>query len=98
MAYSYSINDQGAIHFVTFTVHQWVDVFTRQQYADLLLDSIIHCQEQKGLEVFAWVIMSNHCHLIVRAKNNNLSDIIRDVKKFTAKSIVKDIEKESKRK
>ena len=91
MANSYSIKDQGSIHFVTFTVHQWVDVFTRQQYADTLLDSIEYCQKQKGLEVFAWVIMSNHCHLIVRAKNNNLSDVIRDMKKFTAKAIVKNI-------
>jgi putative transposase len=93
MAYSYSIKDQTAVHFVTFTVHQWVDVFTRQQYADILLNSIEYCQQNKGLEVFAWVIMSNHCHLIVRAQNNNLSDIIRDLKKFTAKSIVEEISK-----
>jgi len=43
------------------------------------------------LEIFGWVIMSNHCHLIIRATNNNLSDIIRDFKKFTAKEIVKSI-------
>jgi putative transposase len=91
MAYSYSIKDQSAVHFVTFTVHQWADVFTRQQYTDILLDAIEHSQQNKGLEVFAWVIMSNHCHLIIRAKDNNLSDIIRDLKKFTAKKIVQDI-------
>ena len=36
--------------------------------------------------------MSNHCHLIVRAKNENLSDIIRDFKKFTSKAIYRAIE------
>ena len=36
--------------------------------------------------------MSNHCHLIVGSKKNNLSDIIRDFKKFTAKEIVSCIE------
>ena len=35
--------------------------------------------------------MSNHCHLIVRAREENLSDIIRDVKKFTSKAIYKSI-------
>jgi REP element-mobilizing transposase RayT len=42
--------------------------------------------------VFAWVIMSNHCHLILRAKNEDLSDIIRDLRKFTAKKIFKEIQ------
>lgn len=67
-------------------------MFTRSIYVDELLKSLKFCQEYKGLEVFAWVIMSNHCHLIVRAKNKNLSDIIRDFKKFTAKAIFKMIE------
>ena len=91
MAYAYVVRDQGAVHFVTFTVHEWADVFTRPIYVELLLDSLKYCQENKGLEVFAWVIMSNHCHLILRAKHKNLSDIIRDIKKFTSKKLVKAI-------
>src|SRR5690606_7037324 len=91
MAFEYAIKDQGAVHFVTFTVRRWVDVFTRSTYCDLFIDSLKYCQEKKGLEVFAWVIMSNHAHLILRAKNENLSDIIRDFKKYTSKQIVKAI-------
>lgn len=101
MAFAYRVRDQSAIHFVTFTVHQWVDVFTRRTYVELLLDSLKYCQEKKGLQIYAWVVMSNHCHLILRAKDNNLSDIIRDLKKFTSKNIVKAIEenpKESRKK
>ena len=92
MGFAYQIKDQGAVHFVTFTVHQWADVFTRPIYVDILLESLKYCQKQKGLEIFAWVVMTNHCHLIVRARNENLSDIIRDFKKFTAKNIYKAIE------
>ena len=40
MAFSYSIKDQHALHFVTFTIHQWVDVFTRNEYSDILIESI----------------------------------------------------------
>lgn len=36
--------------------------------------------------------MSNHVHLIVSAKNNNLSDILRDFKKFTSRQIIKAIQ------
>lgn len=45
--------------------------------------------------------MSNHCHLTLRVNYNNLSDIIRDLKKFTAKKIYKAIQdnpKESRKK
>ena len=91
MALEYSIKDQGAVHFVTFTVRRWVDVFTRAEYCDLFVDSLKYCQENKGLEIFAWVIMSNHTHLILRAKQENLSDVIRDLKKFTSKKIFKAI-------
>lgn len=92
MGFAYQIKDQGAVHFVTFTVHQWADVFTRPIYVDALLASLSYCQKEKGLEIFTWVIMTNHCHLILRAKNENLSDLIRDLKKFTSKAIYKAIE------
>lgn len=92
MGFAYTIKDQGAVYFVTFTIHQWADVFTRPAYVEELLANLRYCQEHKGLEIFAWVVMSNHVHLVVRAKNENLSDVIRDFKKYTAKSIYRLIE------
>ena len=100
MAFAYTIKDQEGIHFVTFTVHQWADVFTRKMYTEILLDSIKFCQTNKGLKVYAWVVMSNHCHLIVSSSKDPLSDIIRDLKKFTSKKIIESIaqnEKESRK-
>ena len=92
MAFAYSIRDQSAIYFVTFTVHQWVDVFTRQAYADILIENLLYCQRHKGLKIYAWVIMTNHCHLILRTEGFKLSDVIRDFKKYTAKKIMEAIE------
>jgi putative transposase len=92
MPQKYVITDQKAVHFVTFTVHQFVDVFTRELYINILLDSIKHCQQAKGLNVYAWVIMTNHTHFIIDSTNIPLSDIIRDMKKFTAKKIMNAIE------
>jgi putative transposase len=92
MAYAYRVYDQQENYYVTFTVHQWVDVFTRRVYADILLDNLRYCQAHKGLKIYAWVIMSNHCYLIVRAEGFKLSDVIRDFKKHTAKKIVEAIE------
>lgn len=92
MSFSYQIHDQYAVYFVTFTVHQWVDVFTRNEYKDILLESLRFCQERKGLEIYAWVIMTNHIHLIISSREGNLSDIIRDFKKYTSNQVIKAIE------
>lgn len=84
----YKIRDQQAIHFITFAVVEWVDVFTRKTYRDILIDSLQHCQQQKGLVLHAWCIMSNHVHLLASAKDGNLSDILRNFKKFTSRQII----------
>ncbi len=67
-----------------------MDVFTKKDYKIIVVDALNYCIENKGLEVFAYVIMSNHLHMIARAKEGyKLSEIIRDFKKFTSKAIVK---------
>lgn len=92
MAFAYRVYDQQAVYFVTFTVHQWVDVFTRKQYVELLLENLRYCQQHKGLKIYAWVVMTNHCHLIIQTEQLKLSDVIRDFKKYTAKKIYEAIE------
>ncbi len=93
MGFAYKITDQQGIHFVTATVEQWVDVFTRKDYSDIVLGSLKHCQENKGLCIYAWVIMSNHLHMIVSCRQGfELSNALRDFKKFTSKKIVAAIE------
>ena len=88
----YKIRDEGGIYFITFATVEWVDVFSRRMYADIVLDSLSYCCKSKGLKLFAWCIMSNHVHLIVQAENGNLSGILRDFKKFTSKCLIKAIE------
>ena len=88
----YKIRDQQAVHFITFATVQWVDVFTRSDYANIVVDSLSYCQKEKGLEIYAYCIMPSHVHLICRADDNTpLSDVMRDFKKFTSKKIVKTI-------
>ena len=92
MGHTYVVRNQEGQYFVTFTVHQWIDVFTRPEYVDILLDSIKYCQKNKGQRVYGWVIMSNHMHMIISSDKGSLSDVIRDIKKFTASKIVRAIE------
>ena len=80
-------------HFITCTVINWIDVFSREQYKEIVIESLKYCIATKGLNLHAWVIMSNHLHLIVSAKGEEkLADIIRDFKKYTSKQIIRAIE------
>jgi putative transposase len=79
----------GEVYFVTDTVVDWVDIFSRPCYRHIIIESLQHCQKQKGLIIYAWVLMTNHMHMIVGSSGiNKVSDIMRDFKKFTSKEIL----------
>lgn len=43
----YTISSQNALHYLTLTTVGWVDVFTRQRYRNILLESLAFCQREK---------------------------------------------------
>ena len=92
MSSKYKVGESAIPHFVTFTVVGWIDVFSREQYKELFTDSLKYCMEHKGLVLHAWVVMTNHVHLIISSDTNKLENIVRDIKKFTSKQIIKAIE------
>ena len=81
-------NIEGAAYFITLTVEGWVDAFTRKELVEELVKNIQYCQQSKGLEVFAYVIMPSHVHMIVRRGGGLLSDLLRDFKAYTAKQLL----------
>ena len=85
MSTGYKIAQDTGIYFLTFQIVGWVDIFTRKAYRDIVIDSLKYCQQNKGLELFAFVIMSNHIHLLARSQSGDLSGIVRDFKNFTSK-------------
>ncbi len=97
MATRYRFGDQDQAHFVTFAVVNWIDIFSREIYKEILVESLRFCISQKGLNLHAWVIMTNHVHLIMSCKEGfKQADVLRDLKKFTAKTIIKTIEESKK--
>ncbi|MGV3585796.1 MAG: REP-associated tyrosine transposase [Adhaeribacter sp.] len=91
MSRHYKIRDQSKLHFLSFSTVNWIDVFIRPLYRDIVVDSLNYCISQKGLEVYAWCIMSSHVHLIIGAQGNPMEDIIRDLKRHRAKAVLKAI-------
>ena len=87
MGTKYKFTDQNEIYHVTFTVVNWIDVFIRNVYKEILIDSWKHCIEKKGLETYAWCIMTSHVHLMIGSNKNKLADIVRDTKRHTSEKL-----------
>lgn len=94
MSQGYQIYNSAGFYYLTLQVVDWVDVFTRKNHRDTVIESLKFCREKKGLQIYGYVVMSNHMHLLAQAKNGNLPDVIRDFKKYTAITILKAIQEE----
>jgi len=80
------------IYFVTTTIVEWIDLFSQEIYAQVIVDSLNFCSENKGLKVYSVVIMPTHLHLICQSeKGGKLSSLIRDFKRFTSRKLVSTI-------
>ncbi len=85
----YIIRNQQEAYFLTLTVVNWIDLFSRKEYRDIVTDSLNYCTQHKNLELYGWVIMTNHIHLVASCKEpSRISDFLRDFKKFTSKRFI----------
>jgi REP element-mobilizing transposase RayT len=70
----------------------WIDLFVREEYCSIIIESLDYCRKQKGMEVYCWCVMPSHVHLIMRAKDKNPDKLLGRFKEFTAKKILTCIE------
>ncbi len=61
----------GQIYFWTATTNKWQHLLYDDTFKDVIIDSLRHLSNQGKLEVFAFVIMPNHIHLIWRVNEQN---------------------------
>ena len=84
MSTKYKFKDQSQLYFVSFAVVYWIDLFVRNEYKQIMLNSWEYCKAQKGMELYGWCIMSSHVHMIIGSSENKLENIMRDMKKHTS--------------
>ena len=83
----YRILNKAAPHFLTATINHWLPIFTRTETVNIVLESWRYLQQQTGMEIYAYVILENHLHLV--AASDDLSHDIQRFKSYTAKQIIK---------
>jgi REP element-mobilizing transposase RayT len=90
MSTKYKATTTEEAYFITITTVGWIDVFTRLNQKYNIINALNYCQKNKGLEIYAYVMMSNHLHLLCKATNGFvLSDVIRDFKNLHQRKFFK---------
>ena len=94
MAFKYAVKNNKDIYFITTSIVNWIDLFTRNEYSEIIVDSLNYCSSYKGLNIHAWCLMPGHLYLIASVKQElyQLPDIMRDFKKFTSKRIAETVQ------
>ena len=93
MSTKYKFGEKTGAYFVSFATINWIDVFTRDAYFWIIIESLDFCRKNKGMEIYGYCIMPSHVHLIFRSGNGDPSGLMRDFKGFTSKKMLKTIEK-----
>lgn len=47
MTRNYKFHNPLGLYFVSFAVVNWIDVFTRNEYKDIILESMSYCMQLK---------------------------------------------------
>jgi len=71
MSRNYKFHNPEGAYFISFAVVEWIDVFTRNEYKDILLERLSYSQQNKGMEVYAWCLTTNHIHLVFKSIGEN---------------------------
>jgi REP element-mobilizing transposase RayT len=95
MSRKYKFRENDKLYFVSFAVINWIDLFIRKEYKDVIVSSLKYCIEKKNLELYAWCIMTSHIHLIIGSVGNPLENIMRDLKRHTSEELHKLIKRNS---
>ena len=81
--------EAAGCYFITFNITDWVDVFVKPVYKQIIVHTLNHFIEHKELVVYAWCLMSNHLHLVVKpGRNSSISEVEKEFKTFTERKIL----------
>ncbi len=93
MSRKYKFHNKQGLYFVSFATVNWIEVFTRQIYFNVLVNSVNYCRAEMGMELYCYCFMPSHVHFIFRSTNEQPMELLRDFKKYTSKKVIEAVEK-----
>lgn len=87
MSRKYKFHNKEGLYFVSFAIVYWIDIFVREEYCNIFLDTLKFYQKEDRLELFAYCIMPSHIHLIFRDKFKEPEILIGNIKRYSSKKL-----------
>lgn len=82
------------VYFSTYTVSNWIKTFEDFPHAiQKILNTFSYLSQHNICEIYAFVIMPDHVHLIWKLNDITVDEISNIFKSFTAKEILNEIQK-----
>jgi REP-associated tyrosine transposase len=89
----------GGVRFLTFSCQRRLPLFSNAKVARVFVRSLVRVRRETGLELFAWVVMPEHVHLLVRPPfpptsanqmntNEPLAPILKGIKMAVSKRVL----------
>ncbi len=79
---------------MTSSITEWIPVFTTQVYFDIVVQSLKYCIYNKELNLYNYVIIENHFHVIASAPD--LAGTMSSLRKYTANQIIQQLKHDNK--
>ncbi len=92
-----SFHDPTHLYFVTASVVKWEHLFSVQEYAKIVLDSLSWLQQEKRVLLFAFVLMPSHLHTILKPEKDTIGEVLQQFGPFTAHKILKKLREDNKK-
>jgi len=91
-------NIENTVHFITIDTFNKIVLFQDDKTCRIIIDNLIFYRNKFSFKLLGYVIMPNHVHLLIQLseKNNNISRVMRDFKKFSSIQIVQQLLKDKK--
>ncbi|MEP2671262.1 MAG: transposase [Cyclobacteriaceae bacterium] len=78
--------------FLTVTCLEWKHVLKEDKFKNIIIKSLTYLTREKRINIYAFVIMSNHFHLIWQMiGDHKREDVQRDFLKYTGQQILKEL-------
>ncbi len=76
------------MRFVTFSCHRRLPLLGHPAIRDLLAAELSATRQTYRFELFAWVVMPEHVHILLRPREGALTEVLRGLKTSVAKQVV----------
>jgi putative transposase len=83
----------GQARFVTFCTHNQLSLLNNERFFDVIIEAIKTTKELLPFNIFGYVLMPEHVHVVLRSDNNNRAGhIVGEIKRLSSKRIHKMVE------